>query len=85
VKAPERPCKGCGATIPAQPSGPGRPRLFCSRACRRDFYLGQERVERERERAEERERRWQVNYGRRAPGRSKPWLRKAGPGDSAFQ
>jgi hypothetical protein len=63
MKAPERPCKACEATIPAQPSGPGRPKLFCSRRCRRDFYLVQEKAERQREWLEECNRRWQRNYG----------------------
>jgi hypothetical protein len=56
VKAPERICRGCSAEIPPQPRGPGRPREFCSRACRRDYYHRQEQAEVERQRAEERER-----------------------------
>jgi hypothetical protein len=54
LKAPERPCRNCKALIPAQPRGPGRPREFCSRSCRRDFYHRQERDELEAERAAER-------------------------------
>jgi hypothetical protein len=57
MKAPEKTCQGCEATIPAQPSGPGRPRTFCSRRCRRDYYHRLEQAEIERERAEEEERR----------------------------
>ena len=56
LKAPGRSCKGCGAEIPAQPSGPGRPKVFCSRNCRRNFYHRQEQVEIEREREEQKER-----------------------------
>ena len=69
-KAPERPCRSCGTTIPAQPSGPGRPREFCSIRCRRSFHHGQER---ERELAEQREE-WERNrYGldRRYYGKAK--------------
>lgn len=57
LKAPERACKGCGETIPPQPSGPGRPREFCARRCRRDYHHRQEQREVERERAEAEERR----------------------------
>jgi hypothetical protein len=57
VKAPERSCRHCGETIPAQPRGPGRPREFCTRRCRRDFYHQQEQATLNRERAEEWERR----------------------------
>jgi hypothetical protein len=70
LKAPEKTCQGCEATIPAQPSGPGRPRTFCSRRCRRDYYHHAEQAEIERERAEEKERRTQEYetriYGKRA-------------------
>lgn len=69
LKAEERPCKGCDATIPPQPRGPGRPREFCDRRCRRDFYHRQEKAELERERQEEWERRKQEHdiwwYGKR--------------------
>lgn len=40
VKAPETSCRACGLTIPAQPSGPGRPRQFCSSVCRRRWHYG---------------------------------------------
>jgi hypothetical protein len=67
LKAPERPCKGCGAMIPAQPPGPGRPRLFHSRECRRNFYHRQEMDEISRERREaDEKRRYEndvYNYG----------------------
>ena len=56
LKAPERPCKGCRATIPAQPRGPSRPQEFCSPSCRRAYFHSQEQAEAERERAEARER-----------------------------
>jgi endogenous inhibitor of DNA gyrase (YacG/DUF329 family) len=69
MKAPERPCRHCGATLPAEPSGPGRPKLFCSRRCRRDFYLLREKADRERERDEERKRRWERTYGHLIPAR----------------
>ncbi|CAN5873679.1 hypothetical protein BH23ACT5_BH23ACT5_09860 [soil metagenome] len=48
LKAAERRCRGCGTLIPAQPSGPGRPREFCSQPCRRSWHHDRER---ERERA----------------------------------
>jgi hypothetical protein len=54
TKAEERPCKNCKTTIPAQPRGPGRPRLFCSRSCRRTYFHQQEKDELEVERAAER-------------------------------
>jgi hypothetical protein len=44
LKAPERACKGCGAEIPAQPAGPGRPKVFHSRECRRNYYHRQEQA-----------------------------------------
>lgn len=47
MKAPERPCRGCGTLIPAQPSSRGRPRQFCTAECRPSFHY-----ERERERLE---------------------------------
>lgn len=56
LKALVRICRGCGTTIPEQPSGPGRPREFCTRRCRRDFHHAQEQASIERERAEEKER-----------------------------
>jgi hypothetical protein len=70
LKAPEKTCQGCEAIIPAQASGPGRPRKFCSRRCRRDHYHRAEQAQIERERAEEAERRTQEYetriYGKRA-------------------
>jgi hypothetical protein len=73
LKAPERPCRGCEAMIPAQASGPGRPREFHSRDCRRSYYhrVEQAAVERERAEAEER-RRYESDvryYGKRAAKR----------------
>ncbi len=73
LKAPERPCRGCDATIPAQPRGPGRPREFCSRSCRRAYFHQQEKNELERERAAEYAAKWEretferdvYNHGRR--------------------
>jgi hypothetical protein len=69
LKAPERRCRGCKAVIPAQLSGPGRPKVFCSRACRRAHYHAEEQAAVEHERAEAKERqrreveeRW---YGKR--------------------
>ena len=61
MKAPERACRGCGSTIPAQPSGPGRPRVFCSVRCRRDFHHG---LERERELDAKAEAREEMLYAR---------------------
>ena len=52
LKAPERPCRHCGETIPAQPRRPGRPREFCTRRCRRDFHYQREQSEIEVERRE---------------------------------
>jgi len=73
LKAPVRPCKGCDGTIPPQPSGPGRPREFCSRRCRRDYYHRQEQAEVDRERREEWERqRYELDrqyYGKREANR----------------
>lgn len=60
-KAPERPCKGCDATIPAQPRGPGRTREFCSRSCRRAYFHRQEKDELEWER----QRGWAEEWERR--------------------
>jgi endogenous inhibitor of DNA gyrase (YacG/DUF329 family) len=57
LKASEHPCRGCGATIPAQPRGPGRPRLYCSRRCRRAHYQRLEQAEVVLERTAQRERR----------------------------
>lgn len=57
-KAPERPCRGCETPIPAQPSGPGRPREFCSIECRRSFHHARER---ERQLAEQRKE-WERNH-----------------------
>jgi hypothetical protein len=37
LKAEARDCRGCGASIPEQPSGPGRPREFCTRDCRSQY------------------------------------------------
>lgn len=51
-KAPERPCRSCSAPIPAQPSGPGRPREFCSTECRRSFHYDREREREEAARQE---------------------------------
>jgi hypothetical protein len=56
MKAPERSCRGCGTPIPAQPSGPGRPREFCTRDCRSGYHRRKEQAEIERERREARER-----------------------------
>jgi hypothetical protein len=64
LKAPERPCKGCRATIPAQPRGPGRPREFHSRDCRRAHYHRLEKEEVERQQVEERERNRRKNEER---------------------
>jgi hypothetical protein len=44
LKAPARTCRGCQTTIAEQPSGPGRPKEFCSRPCRREFHHRQERA-----------------------------------------
>ena len=60
-------CKGCGEPFAVLSVGPGRPRLYCSPRCRRDFHYRQERVELERRRAEERER-WQRAYEERVLG-----------------
>jgi len=59
VKAAERPCRNCGELIPAQPSGPGRPREFCSTHCRRSWHHERER---ERELAEQSEIRERARY-----------------------
>jgi hypothetical protein len=56
LKAPERPCRECGTTLAAEPSGPGRPRAFCGYKCRRAWHSRREQAERERERAEEKTR-----------------------------
>jgi hypothetical protein len=56
LKAEERPCKGCEAMIPPQPSGPGRPKVFCSRECRRRYFHEQEQAEVERQYREQGER-----------------------------
>ena len=73
LKARERACKGCDATIPPQPSGPGRPREFHSRDCRRSYHHRREQEEVERQRAEERERmlreRDERFYGKREAAR----------------
>jgi endogenous inhibitor of DNA gyrase (YacG/DUF329 family) len=70
MKAPARACRGCGTDIPAQSSGPGRPREFCTRRCRRDLHHAQEQASIERERAEEQERQRfeyeRYHYGTRA-------------------
>jgi len=68
LKAPERPCRACGGTIPAQPSGPGRPRDYCSRKCRTDYHHRQEQAAIARERAAEVERR-RFEYERRVYGK----------------
>ncbi len=77
LKASERPCRGCGQVLPAEPSGPGRPRVFCTRRCRRDFYHRQEQAQIERERAQERERRLRATeeswYGKREAARRARW------------
>jgi hypothetical protein len=69
LKAGPMPCKNCEAMIPPQPSGPGRPKVFCSRECRRGYFHRQEKAELERERAEEWERSKQEHdirwYGKR--------------------
>ncbi len=68
-KAPERPCRSCGVTIPAQASGPGRPREFCSTECRRSFHYDRERERLVAERREAWERtRYRLNvqhFGKR--------------------
>lgn len=56
MKADKRPCRGCGSAIPAQPSGPGRPREFCSDDCRGRFHYTRVRERREAGRREARER-----------------------------
>jgi hypothetical protein len=58
LKALASSCRGCGIEIPAQPSGPGRPRVFCSVLCRRRYHhvLEQAKIERERAEADERKR-----------------------------
>jgi endogenous inhibitor of DNA gyrase (YacG/DUF329 family) len=56
LKAPERPCRECGATLPAELSGPGRPKAFCNRRCRRTWHSRQELAAEHRERAEEQDR-----------------------------
>lgn len=61
LKAPERPCKGCDAMIPAQARTPGRPRQFCSRSCRRAYFHRLEKEELEREQAAERAEQWERN------------------------
>ena len=58
LKADERPCRNCGELIPAQPSGPGRPREFCSSRCRRSWYHERERERELADRLEARERAW---------------------------
>jgi hypothetical protein len=57
LKVDERPCRQCGATLPAEPSSPGRPRAFCNSRCRRTWHSKQEREAEQRARDEERERR----------------------------
>ena len=56
LKAPERPCRECGATLVAEPSGPGRPKAFCGARCRRTWHSRQERAAEQRTRDEEKER-----------------------------
>ncbi len=56
LKALERPCRECGTTMPAQPSGPGRPKEFCGFRCRRTWHSRQERAAEQRARDEEKER-----------------------------
>ena len=50
-------CRGCGETFEVLSGVPGRPRLYCSQRCRRDFYYQQERAEAFRKRLEEAARR----------------------------
>jgi hypothetical protein len=73
LKAPERACRGCGAEIPAQPLGPGRPKEFHSRHCRRSYYHRQEQAAVEAQRDAEREaNRYEYeryHYGKRAADR----------------
>jgi hypothetical protein len=52
LKAEARDCRGCGASIPEQPSGPGRPREFCTRDCRSQYHRRKEQAEVERQRQE---------------------------------
>ena len=77
LKAGERRCRGCDVTIPAQPSGPGRPRLFHSRECRRRYYDHQEQAETKRQREEEKERRLREYeervWGKREAARRARW------------
>jgi hypothetical protein len=86
LKAPEKTCQGCEAIIPAQPSGPGRPKVFCSVTCRRRHHhaLEQAAIERERNEAEEGRKRAldEHFYGKRkaaqlakwrAQNRERPW------------
>lgn len=53
----ERLCRACGATIPPRPPGPGRPRIFCSVACRRRHHHALEQAAAWREVREEQARR----------------------------
>jgi hypothetical protein len=56
AKAGESRCRGCETVIPAQPSGPGRPRVFCSVSCRRHYFHAREQAAIVAERQEQAER-----------------------------
>jgi hypothetical protein len=55
-KATERSCRYCGEEMEPQVSSPGRPRIYCSRRCRRGWHALKEAYEREREAEEAGER-----------------------------
>ena len=55
MKADERPCRQCERTMPAQASGPGRPREFCSPECRFSWHYDRRRERLDAARWEERE------------------------------
>lgn len=73
MKAAERPCRSCGNLIPAQPSGPGRPKVFCSARCRRSWHYDRERErELEAQRFEWERNRYELekrHYGKREADR----------------
>jgi endogenous inhibitor of DNA gyrase (YacG/DUF329 family) len=73
LKAVERPCRECGATLPAEQSGPGRPKAFCNFRCRRTWHSRQERAAEQSARDADKERRTQEYeiriYGKRAAAR----------------
>jgi hypothetical protein len=56
LKAPATRCRYCGTEMPAQPSSPGRPQIYCSRRCRRAWHVLKETYEKEREAEEVHER-----------------------------